>query len=171
MRCRRGSAPDPRRGEAALTSDGILLLIIGCAVVAGLWWLGLHDAVGTEHEARAYADRTLHRLLFAHDAAYFASNLSALGRENYPRQQRDYIIYELTKLGTPSAPPQLDGSFDYVSDEAEHFPRGRYEASANYPTVTARFYLTVARHLGRWQIDYFAAAWKNKPASAAPGSL
>lgn len=89
--------------RSGLTSGGVVLLLIGTAVVATIVWFVLRDAQGTEKEARAYDERTLRQLCFTHDAAYFAANLSARGHSGYPDSQQRLIIYELNQLGVLAA--------------------------------------------------------------------
>jgi hypothetical protein len=164
-------APDRRRKEAGLTSDAVVVLLIGAAVVATIAWFAFRDAQGTENEARAYAERTLHRLCFAHDAGYFGANLSARGHSGYPESQQRLIIYELTHLGVPTAPLQISGTFSYGDSEGEHHPEAHYEATTSYANADAHFYLDISRQVGGWRIDYFTASWKDKTAPAAPSSL
>lgn len=167
----RGSALTLRSREAALASENVLLLVIGAMVVAGIAWFALRDAAGTEEEARAYADRTFHQLLFAHDAAYFDANLSASGRGGYPASQQRLLLYQLTKLGLPTAPVHPDGTLDYVEGEEGHFPHAHYEVTARYPTADAHAYLDITRHVGHWRIDYFTVMWQERKAPALTSGL
>lgn len=164
-------APGRRRQEAGLTSDGVVLLLIATAVVAFIVWFALRDARGTEEEARAYAERTFHRLCFAHDAAYFAANLSARGQSGYPASQQRLIIDELTQLGAPVTPLQITGTFSYGDSEGEHHPEAHDEATTAYAHSDAQFYLDISRHVDHWRIDYLTASWRNKNAPVAPSSL
>ena len=73
-----------RKSESGLTGQGVLLLVIGGAIVFFVVWLGWNYTKSTEEEARAYADHVVQRLLFAHDAGYLDANLSARARPGYP---------------------------------------------------------------------------------------
>lgn len=170
MRSRWGSTPDPKAGEAALTGEGTLLLIIAGAVMILCGWLALRGAEATDEQARAYAERTLHQLLLAHDAAYFAANLSPRARGQYPPSQQRYIISSLTNLGIPSSPVKVEGDISYGSDPGAQDPTGRFQASVVYPTVEARFYIDVARRQGLGRIDYFSASSNNRPDSGGIAS-
>ncbi len=143
MRSSWGCTPHPKCGEAALTGEGTLLLIIGCAVVILFGWLALAGIESTEERARAYANRSLQRLLFAHDGAYFASNLSVKARPGYPPNNQKYLISSLTKLGVPTAPLKIDGAVAYGSEPGAHDPTGRYDARAVYPSADAQFHIDV----------------------------
>ncbi len=171
MRFRGESGANPQAGEAALTSENILLVLIGACIVAGIAWVALRDSEGTEREAREYADRTLQHLLVAHDAAYLAANLSARGHVGYPESQQKLIIYELKKLGAPTAPWRLDGKISYGSAPGEHVPLGHFEATAKYPAADAHFYLEVINRFGHWRIDSFTAMWKDKSAPVVPNGI
>lgn len=149
-------------GEAALTGEGTLLLIIGCAVVIFFGWLALDGIESTEEGARAYADRCFQQLLFAHDGAYFASNLSAKARPGYPPNNQKYLISSLTKLGVPSAPLKMEGAISYGSEPGAHDPIGRYDARAVYPSADAQFHLEVTRRQGHWRIDFLSANWQER---------
>lgn len=149
-----------------MTGEGTLLLVIAIGVMSLVGWLAWRGSEATEDEARAYADRTLQRLLFNHDAKYFAANLSPAARPRYPAGQQRYIITSLTSLGLPSAPVHLNGAVTYGTDPGVHDPTGHFEAQVVYPAARSHVYLDVARRQGLWRIDYFGAEWKNNSAPA-----
>lgn len=154
-----------RSAEAALTGEGTLVLLITITIVIVGGWLIWQYSTSTEEEARAYADRSIQRLAFAHDANYLATNLSATALPGYPPTQQQYIMAHLTKLGVPVAPVKITGSVSHSSISDAQDPEARFKAHLIYPTVEAHVYLDVACRHGRWQIDSFAAEWHDKPAS------
>ena len=147
--------------DAALTSDGILLLIIATGVVLACAWVGWHYYESDEDQAHAYARRTVERLAIAHDASYFSSNLSAAALPGYPTSRRRLIMSSLTKLGVPTGPIKLVGSASPDKDPNIPGPIRRFTTNLTYPTATARIFLEVAQWHGHWRIELFALEWKN----------
>jgi hypothetical protein len=164
LRCRKVA-------ETALTGEGILLLVIATAIVLVFVWLVWRYTKSTQEDARSYAERTMQRLLYEHDAKYFATNLGPKGLPGYPLNHQKYAIASLTKLGVPTAPVKLTGSVSYGSDPGAHDPRARFTSHVVYPAADARFYLDIARRNGLWQIDLFSFGWQDKPSSRPAPSL
>ncbi len=163
-------APPARFREAGLTGEAVLVLIIGFAVVVFFGCIAIDEIVSTEDAARAYAEQSYHRLLFAHDAAYLANNIGLRARAEFPPYNQRYLITSLTKLGVPKAPPKIEGEVIDDSESGTHDPVGRYDAYAIYPATTARFHLQVRQSQGRWRIDYLSANWQNKEAGSSAGA-
>jgi hypothetical protein len=149
-----------------MASEAILPVIIVFALLAIVGWLAVAYLQSTDEEAREYAQYTMQRLLFSHDAKYFAANLSERARPGYPLSQQRLIIADLTSLGTPSAPIKL------VEEPAQSstYPVVHFSSRVTYPRTHAYFGLTVARPNGRWQIDFIGFDWEH-PSQPAPASL
>lgn len=162
MKCGWGHSQHSRIGEAALTGESTLLLVIASTIVILCGWLAWQYTSSTEDEARVYAARTLDRLVFAHDAKYLAANLSTVALPGYPASQQRYAIACLTKLGVPVAPLKLEGAVTFSSDPGARDPKGHFESHVVYPAADARFYLDVARRHGVWRIDLFSFGWQDK---------
>lgn len=141
----------------------VLLITITTVIVCG--WLIWKYSASTEEEARAYVDRSVHRLAFAHDPNYLATNLSATALPDYPLSHQQWIMSCLTKLGVPVESAKITGSVSHNSISDAQDPEGHFKARLIYPKSEAYIYLDVACRHGRWQIDSFAAQWKDKPAS------
>jgi len=154
-----------RIGEAGLTVEGAMVFLIMIAIVGAGWWLIWKYSASTEEEARAYADRSVQRLAFAHDPRYLASNLSDTALPGFPLSQQQWIMTCLTKLGVPVEPAKITGSVSHTSISDDKDPTARFDARLIYPKSEAHIYLDVACRHGRWQIDSFAAQWKDTPAS------
>jgi len=75
----------------------------------------------------------MERLLIAHDAGYFAENLSALARPGYPITQQKLIMANLTSLGTPSAPIKLVQK----PVGSGHYPVVYFTSRVTYPKTHA----------------------------------
>ena len=110
------------------------------------------------------------RLLYEHDAKYFATNLSPKALPGYPPNHQKYVIASLTKLGVPTAPVKLAGSVSYGSDPGAQDPKARFTSHVVYP-ADAHFYLDIARRNGLWQIDLFSFGWQDKPSPRPAPSL
>lgn len=167
MKCGWGSTHQRKAGEAALTGENTLLFIIAGTIVLLCCWLAWQYSASTDDEARTYAARALERLAVAHDASYFAANLSPVARPGYPASQQKYVMASLTSLGVPVGPIKLEGAVTFGSDPGAQDPKGHFESHIIYPVADARIYLDVARRGGFWQIDSFALEWQNKPARAS----
>ncbi len=150
------------RADAALTSDGTLLLIIATGVVLACAWVGWHYYESEEDQAHAYALRTVERLAIAHDASYFSSNLSSAARPGYPPNRRRLIMSSLTKLGVPTGPIKLVASASRDKDPNVPGPITRFTTRLTYPAADARLILEVARWHASWRIELLALEWKDK---------
>ncbi len=166
--CRRPAANSRERG---LTGSGILMLIVGTALVLLCGWLASSDSSAMEEESRAYARHSIERLAFAHDAQYLAANLSPAARPLYPADRQRYAFACLTKLGVPSGPVKLEGTLSRGTEPGDHDPRASFSSHVRYPKADAHFYLNVACRHGQWQIDYFAFDWQDNAGAPAEPSL
>jgi hypothetical protein len=156
-----------RNNERALSGEGSLVLIIVAAIIGICGWFVWQYYKSTEEDARAYAEHSLHQLLFVHDAHYFDANLSATARPGYPPSQQRYILFQLTKLGVPVGPARLDGTVSYNSGQRSEDAQGHFIARVVYPAADAHAYIDIVRRNDRWRIDSFTCQWENKPAPTA----
>ncbi len=149
-----------RSAEAALTGDATLLLIIASTIVLACGWVAWRYYESEEDQARAYAQRTVERLVVAHDLNYFSTNLSSAARPGYPPNRRRFIISSLTKLGVPTGPIKLVASAARDNDPNVPGPITRFTSRLTYPAADARIFLEVARWHGHWRIELLALEWK-----------
>lgn len=153
-----------------MTGQGVLLLVIAVAAVAGFLVLMYRGEADDEQEARKYAEQSLHELIFAHNAAYYAANLSARARRNNTPGWQRYVIDGLTKLGVPTAPLTINGDVTYENEIGNHGPLGHFRAHGTYAILDADFTMDVARRGGVWRIDFFTATWLDKNAVLPDGA-
>jgi hypothetical protein len=169
---RRSPGLRPRRkvGEAGFSVESIMPIVVGVIVIGVLAYFGWTYLHSTDQEGRDFAEQSVQRLLFRHDADYLEKNLNPKVRPRFPLLERQDLMKDLTKLGAPIKPVKLQGTVGLSSSGGTQDPEGRFEAPVDFRAVQARLHLNVIRHSGRWWIDLIAFDWKSKvpPRQATP---
>jgi len=102
-------------------------------------------------EGKEFAKEAVQRIAVQHDLNFFASHLSPQARMNFAPSAQQEFMAEITKLGAPVGPIDVQGDIEFQSQFFE--PRGNFHARINYPAKFADINIAISHPVGRWQID------------------
>ena len=128
----------------------VLLVIVLGLVGVGFWWL-LSNKQAMAKEGKEFAKEAVQRIAVQHDLNFFASRLSPTARMNFAPSAQQEFMAEITKLGAPVGPIDVQGDIEFQSQFFE--PRGNFHARINYPAKFADINIAISHPVGRWQID------------------
>jgi hypothetical protein len=130
----------------------VLIIMLGLVGV-GLWWL-FSNKQEMAKEGKEFAKEAIQRIAVQHDPNFFGSRLSPQARMNYAPSAQQELMNEISKLGAPVGPIDVQGEVEFQSQFFE--PRGSFHARINYPARYADMNLSISHPVGRWQIDDIA---------------
>jgi hypothetical protein len=128
----------------------VLLIIVLGLVGVGFWWL-LSNKQEMAKEGKEFAKEAVQRIIVQHDLNFFASRLGPQARMNFAPSAQQEFMNEVTKLGPPAGPVDVQGNIEFQSQFFE--PKGSFHARINYPARYADVNLSISHPVGRWQID------------------
>ena len=134
------------------SSGQILVIVIIVLVLIGIayWWLDSNKRQMAQ-EGRQFGRQVIQELVMQHNIKFFADHLSPAMRLQYPPSAQQDLMNQLTKLGEPVSPPNVEGEIVFQSHFFE--PNGVFHARINYPARGAEINVAVSHPVGRWQID------------------
>jgi hypothetical protein len=130
----------------------VLIIVLGLVGVA-VWWL-FSNKQEMAKEGKEFAREAIPRIAVQHDLNFFASRLGPQARVNFAPSAQQELMNEISKLGAPVGPIDVQGEVEFQSQFFE--PRGSFHARINYPARYADVNLSISHPVGRWQIDDFA---------------
>jgi len=140
--------------RSKLSGQVIVVLIIVLGLVGvGVWWL-FSNKQEMAKEGKEFAREAIQRIAVQHDLNFFASRLSPQARMNYAPSAQQELMNEISKLGAPVGPLDVQGEVEFQSQFFE--PRGSFHTRINYPARYADMNLSISHPVGRWQIDDIA---------------
>jgi hypothetical protein len=140
--------------RSKLSGQVIVILIIVLGLVGvGFWWL-FSNKQEMAKEGKEFAKEAIQRIAVQHDLNFFGSRLSPQARMNYAPSAQQELMNEISKLGAPVGPVDVQGEVEFQSQFFE--PRGSFHARINYPARYADMNISVSHPVGRWQIDDIA---------------
>ena len=133
----------------------LVVLIILVLLLVGAWWWLNSNKQNSAKEGRDFANEAVQKIAVQHDGNFFISRLSPQMRMAFaaPTAQQEFMN-EITKLGAPVRPPDVQGKIEFTSQFFE--PHGSFHARIYYPARYADMDLTISHPVGRWQIDQIA---------------
>jgi hypothetical protein len=148
----------------------LVVLIILVLLLVGAWWWLNSNKQNSAKEGRDFANEAVQKIAVQHDGNFFISRLSPQMRMAFaaPTAQQEFMN-EITKLGAPVRPPDVQGKIEFTSQFFE--PHGSFHARIYYPARYADMDLTISHPVGRWQIDEIAfIPQREQPAIPAPAA-
>jgi hypothetical protein len=134
-----------------LSGEGLVVVFIVLAIVAGIWWYLYSTKAATEREARQYGHEIINRLAVDHDIAVMNDELNPDLRAKNPPSAREYMIQRFTQLGVPQQPIQIDDNITF--DSYFFSPHGFFTAHLNYPGQGLLLQVAISHPVAKWQID------------------
>lgn len=134
-----------------LSGEGLVVVFILLAIIAGIWWYLYSTRAATDREARQYGHDVVNRLAINHDISVLNNELNPDLRAKNPPSTREYIIQRFTQLGVPQQPIQIE---DNVTFDSYFFsPHGFFTAHLNYPGQGLLLQIAVSHPETKWQVD------------------
>lgn len=138
------------------SGEGLVIVIVLLVIIGGgVWWL-FNNKNTMDREAHAFGRQAIERMTVNHDKNFFSANLGPQARLDFPNSVQQELIDQLTKLGVPNQPINIE---EHVSFESHFFsPRGDFIAHLFYPAQTATLQIAISHPVGKWQVDSLSFA-------------
>lgn len=147
----------------------VVLLIIVLALLGGAWWYLNSNKQNSAKEGKDFANEVFQKIAVQHDINFFNSRLSPQARMNFPASAQQEFMGDITRLGAPVRPVDVQGKIEFQSQFFE--PHGAFQARIYYPAKYADMNITVSHPVGRWQIDEIAfLPQRDQPGMPAPAT-
>jgi hypothetical protein len=102
-----------------------------------------------------------------YDIRFLNTHMTPQAQINYIPSWRDRMVGFLKGFGPMSKPIETKGDVRFSSGFFD--PRGTFESTLTYPTMTATLKMTVIRGMNSWLIDEIELVWTPPPtATPAP---
>jgi hypothetical protein len=132
------------------SGEGIVIVIILLALIGGgVWWLFAHKKA-MDKEAREFGRDMIYKMTVEHDLAFFADHLSPQAKLDYPPSDQQLLMTQLTQLGVPAQPIQIEANVTWESHFFE--PSAFFTAHLNYPAGPATLQIATNHPVGKWQL-------------------
>lgn len=167
-----------RRTQAArVRGEGLVLVLIVLAILAGGTWFVFSSRRESEKNCREFAALVAERVAVQYDEKFLHVRLGPEAQKKFLQSVRDRMIARFRQFGTPAQPIPLEGEVRFESGFFR--PMGTFRAQLKYPNTSAYLDLTISSGMTVWQVDdiYLVeepppkAAATATPASAAPTPL
>lgn len=136
---------------ARLRGEGIVLLLIIVAILAGGTWFVYSSRQAAEKNCRDFAALVAERVAVHYDDKFLHVRLGPDAQKKFLQSVRDRLMARLRALGTPAQPIQLEGKVEFESGFFK--PMGTFRAQLNYPNGVAYLDLTISSGMTVWQVD------------------
>src|SRR5262245_22678024 len=144
----------------------VVLLIIVLALFGGAWWWLNSNKQESAKEGRDFAKEAFQKIAVQHDINFFNARLSPQARMNFPASAQQEFMGEITRLGAPVRPVDVQGKIEFNSQFFE--PHGAFHGRIYYPARYADMDITISHPVGRWQIDEIAFIPQREQPAPAP---
>lgn len=140
-----------RTQTARVRGEGIVLLLIVLAILAGGVWFVYSSRQAAEENCRAFAVLVAERVAVHYDDKFLHVRLGPDAQKKFLQSVRDRLMARFRVLGTPAQPIQLQG--DVVFQSGFFKPMGTFRAELKYPSGVATLDLTISSGMTVWQVD------------------
>jgi hypothetical protein len=141
-----------RRAQAArIRGEGIVLLLIILAILAGGVWFVYSSRQAADENCRAFAALVAERVAVHYDDKFLHVRLGPDAQKKFLQSVRDRLMARFRALGTPAQPIQLEGNVVFQSGFFK--PMGTFRAELKYPSGVAYLDLTISSGMTVWQVD------------------
>lgn len=140
-----------RTQTARVRGEGIVLLLIILAILAGGVWFVYSSRQAAEENCRAFAALVAERTAVHYDDKFLHIRLGPDAQKKFLQSVRDRLMARFRALGTPAQPIQLEG--DVVFQSGFFKPMGTFRAALKYPSGVAYLDLTISSGMTVWQVD------------------
>ena len=154
-----------RRAQAArIRGEGLVLLLIVLAILAGGTWWVFSSRREAEKNCREFATLVAERMAVHYDEKFLHVRLGPDAQKKFLQSVRDRMIAQLRQFGTPAQPIPLTGDVQFESGFFR--PMGTFRAHLKYPGRTAYLDLAISSGMTVWQVDDIYLTWDTPPAPA-----
>ena len=154
-----------RRARAArVRGEGLVLLLIVLAILAGGTWFVFSSRRESEKNCQAFALLVAERVAVHYDEKFLHVRLGPDAQKKFLQSVRDRMIAQLRQFGTPAQPIPLKGEVQFESGFFK--PRGTFRAHLKYPDKMAYLDLAISSGMTVWQVDDIYLTWDTPPAPA-----
>lgn len=155
-----------RAQTAGRRGEGIVLVVIILAILAGGAWFVYSSRQAAEKNCRDFAALVAERVAVHYDDRFLHVRLGPDAQKKFLQSVRDRLMARLRGLGTPAQPIQLEGTVQFESGFFK--PRGTFRAALKYPNAVAYLDLTISSGMEVWQVDDIYL--EEPPPAAAPAA-
>ena len=134
-----------------LSGEGLVVVFIVLAIVAGIWWYLYSTKAATERECRVFGHDVINRLVVDHDKAVLDNELSPEMKIKFPPSAKELTMQHLAQIGVPQQPIQIDDNITF--DSYFFSPHGFFTAHLNYPGQGLLLQIAISHPVAKWQID------------------
>ena len=154
-----------RRTQAAgLRGEGIVLVIIILAILAGGAWFVYSSRQAADENCREFAALVAQRVTVNYDEKFLHVRLGPDAQKKFLQSVRERLITQLRQFGTTAQPIPLKGEVLFESGFFK--PMGTFRATLKYPNTTAYLDLAISSGMTVWQVDDIYLTWDTPPAPA-----
>ncbi len=154
-----------RRAPAArIRGEGLVLVLIVLAILAGGTWFVFSSRRESEKNCREFAALVAERVAVNYDEKFLHVRLGPDAQKKFLQSVRERMIAQLRQFGTPAQPIPLKGEVVFQSGFFK--PMGTFRATLKYPNTTAYLDLAISSGMTVWQVDDVYLTWDTPPAPA-----
>ncbi|HSP45299.1 MAG TPA: hypothetical protein VLO30_04850 [Chthoniobacterales bacterium] len=141
------------------------MLIILLALLAGATWFLYSSRTEADHKMREFAGQVVQTMAINYDVRFLNTHMTPQAQINYIPSWRDRMVGFLKGFGPMSKPIETKGDVHFSSVFFD--PRGTFQSSLTYPTMTATLKMSVIRGMNSWLVDEIELIW-TPPSTATP---
>lgn len=150
-----------RTQTARIRGEGLVLLFIILAILAGGTWYVYSSRKEAEKNCALFAQQVAERVIIHQDQKYLHVRLGPAAQVKYLQSWRERLMYQLRQLGTPAQPIEVKGSVQFTSYFFK--PHGEFRAEVKYPNTKAYLDLSISSGMTVWQVDEINLTWDPPP--------
>ena len=146
---------------ARIRGEGLGLLLIVLAILAGGAWFVHSSRRDAEKNCRVFATLVAERVAVNYDEKFLHVRLGPEAQVKFLQSARERLIARLRELGTPAQPIEVEGKVEFTSYFFK--PKGTFRARLNYPNTVAYLDLAISSGMTVWQVDEINLTWDPPP--------